>query len=97
MHFSGSSILNVTILSGISVLFLWLMLRFQFLINRISFNFAFFCLFLLFLRIFIPLEYAFTHSIYDLRILPIIQDFLYYLLFSLQGQPFRIFHLLFAL
>ena len=97
MHFSGSSILNVTMLSGISMLFLWLMLRFQFLINRISFNFAFFCLFLLFLRIFIPLEYAFTHSIYDLCILPIIQDFFYYPLFSLQGQPVRIFHLLFAL
>ena len=94
MHFSVSSLLNVTILSGISVLFLWLMLRHQYFINHLSFAFAFFCLGLLFLRIFIPMEYVFTWSIYDQKILPVIRRTFLYELFTWNGWTFNVSHLL---
>ena len=94
MHFSVSSLLNVTILSGISVLFLWLMLRHQYFINHLSFAFAFFCLGLLFLRIFIPMEYIFTRSVYDQKILPVIRRTFLHKLFTWNGWEFNVSHLL---
>ena len=94
MHFSVSSLLNVTILSGLSVLILWLMLRHQYFINHLSFTFAFFCLGLLFLRIFIPMEYGFTWSIYDTNILPVIRRTFLHELFTWNGWTFNVSHLL---
>lgn len=94
MHFSVSSLLNVTILSGLSVLLLWLMLRHQYFINHLSFAFAFFCLGLLFLRIFIPMEYVFTWDIYDQKILPVIRRTFLHELFTWNGWTFNVSHLL---
>lgn len=97
MHFTISSLLNVTILSGISVFFLWFILRHQYFINRLSFSFAFLCLGLLFLRIFVPGEYLFTWSIYDKKILPIIQEIFQHNLLTLGNRPFYVSHFLFSL
>lgn len=94
MHFTLSSLLNVTILSGISVFFLWFILRHQYFINRLSFSFAFLCLGLLFVRIFIPGEYLFTWSVYDKKTLPIIQEFFQHNLLTLNNHSFHVSHLL---
>lgn len=93
MHFTVSSLLNVTILSGISVFFLWFILRHQYFINRLSFSISFLCLGLLCIRIFVPGEYyIITWSIYDKKILPIIQEFFQYNLFALNNHPFHVSH-----
>ena len=95
MQFTVSSLLNVTILSGISVFFLWFILRHQYFINRLSFSISFLCLGLLCIRIFVPGEYYFiTWSIYDKKILPIIQEFFQHNLFTLNNHPFHVSHFL---
>lgn len=98
MHFTVSSLLNVTILSGISVFFLWFILRHQYFINRLSFSISFLCLGLLCIRIFVPGEFhIITWSIYDKKILPIIQEFFLHNLFTWNNRSFHLSHLLLAI
>ncbi|MDE7424621.1 MAG: M56 family metallopeptidase [Lachnospiraceae bacterium] len=94
MHFTVSSLLNVILLSGISVFYLWFLLRHQYFINRLSFTLSFICLGLLILRIFIPVEYIFTKSIYDKNVLPVVQNVLQHNLVTLGKHPFHVSHFL---
>ena len=77
MQLTTSSILNVTVLSGIAVLILYFLLKSQRFINQLTFGVLFGCLAMLFIRMVLPVEYRFAITIPEKNILPIIRmDFL---------------------
>lgn len=93
MSLTTSSILNVSVLSGMAVLVLWLILNNQRIINQLTFHVLFSCLVVLFIRIVLPVEYKFTVTIPVEHILPNIRKFCTTHIFSIWGYDIQVKHL----
>ena len=97
MQLTTSSILNVTVISGMAVLLLWLILSKQWILNRVTFPVLFACLALLLARIILPVEYQFTTTIGVWHVLPKIRDFLMLPIVKIFDFQVQLYHVLYLI
>lgn len=97
MQLTTSSILNVSVISGMAVLLLWLILSSQRILNRLAFGVLSGCLGILFVRILLPVEYGFTITIPVKHILPKIRRFFDIPVLSVFGYEICIEHLIYLI
>ena len=97
MHISASTIYNSVFFSGTMIIILYLLLKNWKVAGKIRFQLLFFCLALIVIRLLIPVEYFFTVTLFSRHILTVVNDILYYTVWSAAGYDILICHLLFVI
>ena len=94
MHITASSIYNAVFFSSMMIVFLWLLLKNWKVVSKLRFQLIFLCLALIVIRLLIPVEYFFTITVLSTNILPVVNDFLNYIVCSVAGHDIPMHHLL---